>query len=175
MLLKNASFVKSGIEKCQLVTVHPTNSAPLINFRLSSDPEILLIKHRPSTQIGTETCKNVYATCNIFRLSFHLCMPNLSRGTAILGILSPSHLLSAHLFQTANLGVSRVISHFASFSFPPPPPSSLLPKRPLCFLYPSTSFFFLLLLLLSSWRPEILFLGDETGAAQNTLSFLISF
>ena len=39
----------------------PTNNAISINFRLSSDAEIFVNKHRPSMQIGAEKCKNVYA------------------------------------------------------------------------------------------------------------------
>ena len=41
----------------------PTNNTLSINFRLSSDAEIFVNKHRLSMQIGAPKYKNVYATC----------------------------------------------------------------------------------------------------------------
>ncbi len=42
---------------------HPTNSALLINFLLSSDAEILSLSTDWALQSGGKTCKNVYTTC----------------------------------------------------------------------------------------------------------------
>ena len=41
----------------------PTNKAPLANFRLSSDAEIFVNKHRSSVQIGATRAQNVCAMC----------------------------------------------------------------------------------------------------------------
>ncbi len=46
-----------------------TNNALLINFRLSSDAEILLIKHRLSMQIGAKRAKKRACNVYIFQLS----------------------------------------------------------------------------------------------------------
>ena len=53
---------------------YPTNNALFMNFRLSSDAEMLLIFSKSVLTEHTnrrQLCKNVYAMCTTFRRSFH--------------------------------------------------------------------------------------------------------
>ncbi len=50
------------------MNAHPTNNALLINFRLSSDAEILLTSHRLSLQMSAKRAMRIL---HIFQPSFH--------------------------------------------------------------------------------------------------------
>ncbi len=43
--------------QCSPLCAYPTNSALLVNFRLSSDAEIFVNKHRLSMQVGAERAR----------------------------------------------------------------------------------------------------------------------
>ncbi len=55
----------------------PTNNALLINFRPSSDAEILPDKHRPGMQVGARTCKRRVCDLYIFQLSCRFAHPTV--------------------------------------------------------------------------------------------------
>ncbi len=55
--------------------LHPTNNALLLNFRLSSDAEIFVAKHRPEHTDQRQTCKKRVCNVYVFRLGFHFCVP----------------------------------------------------------------------------------------------------
>ncbi len=50
----------------------PANSVLIVDFRLISDAEIFVNKHRPSIRIERQTCKKRVCDVYVFRLSFRI-------------------------------------------------------------------------------------------------------
>ncbi len=102
------------VQDVYLYIHYPTDNAPLINFRLGSDAEILLIStdwaYKSAPNIRTKTC-----TCDVhrFQLTFHF-----ARHRWWLGMLLPT---SIHPYL-------RPVSH-ASAQHPGPPVDPQVPEH----------------------------------------------
>ena len=71
----------STVDPGYMLKLHfPTNNALLINFRLSSNADIIVTKHRLGMLIGAQTCEK--CAFNIVRIPTELpfCMPPLVVG-----------------------------------------------------------------------------------------------
>ena len=75
-LLKNEEVGTVVQSAFNIYCMYPTNNALLINFRLSFDAEILLIKHRLSIQIGAKRAKTCMR-CVYVPTELQFCIPPL--------------------------------------------------------------------------------------------------